>query len=287
MQEYFLRTWEFLRLMRRGWGLFGIRGQSQSALRDNSANWMENDVRITLTADLKEKLKRKGIENFLHEGAQLPQDTLIEPPSSTKWIDAHYRLRIGAFSYCVSGHLFDVDIGRYTSIGESVQMGRGDHPSHWLTTSPSFYLNQMFDVGNDFPGSKEYWSFKPELAGFSSIPGPKTIHIENDVWIGHGAFVRPGVRIGTGAVVAAYSVVTKDVPPYSIVGSNPARAIKARFPEEIVDRLLRSQWWTRAPWQLAGVDISRPVDNIDLIEKRISETEPYAPGFVSLAELAS
>lgn len=215
-------------------------------------------MRITLTQPLKDALKRRGIENFLHVGAQLPQDTVLEPPSSTKWIDSHYHLKIGAFSYCVSGHLFDVDIGRYTSIGESVQMGRGDHPSKWMSTSPSFYLNQMFDVGQDFVGSHEYWNSRPHLDGFDSIPGPRRIFIENDVWIGHGAFVRPGVRIGTGAIVAAYSVVTKDVEPYTIVGSNPAKPIRLRFPEELVNRLLASQWWTRAPWQLSGLDISRP-----------------------------
>jgi acetyltransferase-like isoleucine patch superfamily enzyme len=244
-------------------------------------------MRITLTQPLKDALRDRGIENFLHVGAQLPEDTLIEPPSSTKWIDSHYHLKIGAFSYCVSGHLFDVEMGRYVSIGESVQMGRGDHPSKWITTSPSFYLNQMFDVGRNFPGAEDYWAFRPDLHGFDSIPGAKTIYIENDVWIGHGAFVRPGVRIGTGAIVAAYSVVTKDVEPYTVVGSNPARPIKKRFAQELIDRLLASQWWTRAPWQYAGIDISRPDANIDAIEKRISETEPYAPGFVSLRELAN
>ena len=231
-------------------------------------------------------MRERGIENFLHVGAQLPQDTLLEPPSSTKWIDAHYHLKIGAFSYCVSGHVFDVEMGRYVSIGESVQMGRGDHPSKWVSTSPSFYLNQMFDVGKSFKGAEEYWSFQPKLNGFDSIPGAKTIFIENDVWIGHGAFIRPGVRIGTGAVVAACSVVTKDVAPYTVVGSNPAKPIKKRFPDEIIERLLQSQWWTRAPWQYAGIDISRPTETIDQIERRIAESEPYEPGFVSLKELS-
>jgi len=65
----------------------------------------------------------------------------------------------------------------------------------------------------------------------------------NDVWIGHGAIILPGRRIGDGAVVAAGAIVTKDVPAYAIVGGNPARVIKPRFPEPIAQRLSRLTWW--------------------------------------------
>jgi carbonic anhydrase/acetyltransferase-like protein (isoleucine patch superfamily) len=63
------------------------------------------------------------------------------------------------------------------------------------------------------------------------------------VWIGHGAIVLPGRSIGTGAVIAAGAIVTKDVPPYTIVGGNPARPIKRRFSEEIAGRLAELKWW--------------------------------------------
>jgi hypothetical protein len=71
----------------------------------------------------------------------------------------------------------------------------------------------------------------------------QTVTIGNDVWIGHGAVVLPGRKIGTGAVVGAGSVVTKDVAPYTIVVGNPARVIRARFPAEIVARLQALAWW--------------------------------------------
>ena len=67
--------------------------------------------------------------------------------------------------------------------------------------------------------------------------------IGHDVWIGHGAIILPGHNIGTGAVVAAGAVVTKDVPAYTIVAGNPARVIKRRFPEEIAARLTDLAWW--------------------------------------------
>ena len=67
--------------------------------------------------------------------------------------------------------------------------------------------------------------------------------IGNDVWIGYGATIMPGVTIGDGAIIATKSVVTKDVAPYSIVGGNPATEIRKRFSEEKINQLLQLQWW--------------------------------------------
>ena len=67
--------------------------------------------------------------------------------------------------------------------------------------------------------------------------------VGNDVWLGYRALVLPGVTIGHGAVVAAASVVASDVPPYAIVGGNPARVIRPRYETDDVERLLRAAWW--------------------------------------------
>ncbi|SHM79925.1 transferase hexapeptide (six repeat-containing protein) [Caldanaerovirga acetigignens] len=67
--------------------------------------------------------------------------------------------------------------------------------------------------------------------------------IGHDVWIGHGAILLPGVKVGTGAVVGAGAVVTKDVEPYAIVAGVPARKIKERFPREVVEKIMETQWW--------------------------------------------
>ncbi|QJE72573.1 CatB-related O-acetyltransferase [Aerophototrophica crusticola] len=71
--------------------------------------------------------------------------------------------------------------------------------------------------------------------------------VGNDVWIGYEALVMPGVTIGDGAIVAARSVVTADVPPYAVVAGNPARLVRMRFPEEVVARLLALRWWDWEP----------------------------------------
>ncbi len=70
------------------------------------------------------------------------------------------------------------------------------------------------------------------------LPFKGDIVIGNDVWIGRESVIMPGVKIGDGSIIAAYSVVTKDVPPYSVVGGNPARFIKKRFNDELIEILL-------------------------------------------------
>ena len=142
---------------------------------------------IHVTAELVAKLKDAGVECFLQDGS-IPLNTILEPPCSLKWINAHYSLILGAFSYTVSGFYFHVSIGRYTSIGEQVQIGRGDHPTSWLSTSPAFYLQEpIFDVGQDFAGGAEFRVFRPSLPAGATPTVLKQTIIGNDVYIGHGA----------------------------------------------------------------------------------------------------
>lgn len=77
--------------------------------------------------------------------------------------------------------------------------------------------------------------------------------IGNDVWIGRESVILPGVKIGDGAIVAAYSVVTRDIPAYTVCGGNPARVLKARFDPELTDLLLRFRWWDLEPEALVEV----------------------------------
>lgn len=86
--------------------------------------------------------------------------------------------------------------------------------------------------------------------------------VGNDVWIGYKAVIMPGVKIGDGAIIAANSIVTKDIPPYATAGGNPARVIRRRFSDEIVEALLEIAWWnwdmekiTRNLEKIVGADI--------------------------------
>lgn len=120
-------------------------------------------------------------------------------------------------------------IGRYGSIADGVEiLLGGNHRTDWVTTYP-------------FPALPGLW---PEAAG---IVGSHTtrgdVVIGHEVWLGSQSMVLSGVTIGTGAVVAARAVVTRDVPPYAIVGGNPARVLRMRFEEAEIASLLASRWW--------------------------------------------
>ena len=250
-------------------------------------------MQIPLTRELKQELFRRGVDSLWIQGAYaLPIDCQFEPPCSTKWMAIEHSFSMGAFSYAVSGWFFACRIGRYVSIGESVQAGRGDHPTDWLSTSPFQYLSkaEIFDTGTGFLGGEHYACLTRASKGLSRIATEvKPIHIGHDVWIGHGAFIRPVVTIGNGAVVGARAVVTRDVPPYAVVVGNPARVKRMRFPDAVIDRLEQLQWWQFALWDLKDVPFDQVEAAIDEIGSRTTSgsLKPYSPGYVDLATLTT
>jgi len=139
---------------------------------------------------------------------------------------------LGDYSY-VGGdcRLMNASIGKFCSIGPSVWIGGlPSHPLELKSTFPGFYQKDSSYYGVE----PEYEYLEPEF---------KHITIGNDVWIGARAIIMDGVTIGDGAVVATGAVVTKDIPPYAIVGGVPAKIISFRFSEEEIEKLLKSEWW--------------------------------------------
>jgi len=242
---------------------------------------------VQMNKDVVSLLQSKGVESFHAAHARLPVDVLLEAPCSLKWMSVDHSLKMGAFSYAVSGYYFAVDIGRYTSIGEDVQIGRQDHHTNWLSTSPFQYLNSpLFDVGTDFNGGDEFSQYRSHTIG--SVPGMKPKHTEigHDVWIGHGAFVKAGVKIGTGAIVAANAVVVKDVPAFAVVAGNPAAIKKFRISENHISGLLETRWWEFAPWQLNDVPFNDVEQAIDVLQEMRSKGIPeFNPSIVRLGDL--
>ena len=88
-------------------------------------------------------------------------------------------------------------------------------------------------------------------AHLSELPHKGDTVVGNDVWFGRNCVILPGVKIGDGAIVAAHSVVTKDVAPYTLVGGNPAKPLKKRFDDELISLLLELKWWDFGPQELA------------------------------------
>lgn len=161
-------------------------------------------------------------------------------------------VEIADYSYVSYGSvLTNASIGRFCSIGAGVQIGLGRHPARdFVSTYPAFYT----------PGNTGCAVRLRENTIFDES-APRT-SVGHDVWIGEKAMVPGGVSIQTGAIVAAGAVVVKDVPPYAIVGGNPAALIRYRFDESVIQRLLESRWWD---WPLE--EIRRSVDAFSNVEQ--------------------
>lgn len=240
---------------------------------------------IPFSEALKAELHARGVESFLGAGANISRDSILEPPCSIKWLSIENSFRLGAFSYAVSGYASCVSIGRYTSIGEAVQIGRASHPIDWVSTSPFFYLpTRLFDVGSRFDASEAYAGYGAQTRADVVPTSFKPIRIGNDVYVGHGAMIMPGVTVGDGAVVAANAVVTSDVPPYGIVAGNPARLVRFRLDPKVFVEFQELEWWRFAPWQLKSVDFSNPLRAIDELKAVVQNEPVYAPGHVSIFE---
>lgn len=121
-------------------------------------------------------------------------------------------------------------IGKFCAIAKGIEfiMNGANHRMNSVTTYP---FNLM---GNGWEKAT------PDL---SDLPLKGDTIIGNDVWIGQDVTVLPGVTIGDGSIIAANTVVTKDIPSYHIAGGNPCRVIKKRFDDELIDYLLQLKWW--------------------------------------------
>lgn len=243
------------------------------------------EMSVPLSTDLIRKLRERGVSTLLAPGSTLPMDVVFEPPCSLKWMNVSHSLHLGAFSYGVSGFYFGCRIGRYCSFGEQVQIGRRPHPMHYVSTSPFFYKDFKDVLDQALPEDIE---LNP-IEDFRRNTPPTTVRITeigNDVWIGQGAFILPGVTIGDGAAVGAMSVVTKDVPSYAVVAGAPARVVKYRFPEDQIRALLQSRWWEFAPWSLKGAPVDDVNEFLGFVERRRDKgAEIYAPKRIVLSEL--
>ncbi|MDB6145293.1 MAG: Acetyltransferase [Pseudomonas sp.] len=188
---------------------------------------------------------RCDTELTLEEGVKLHQ---VKVQSS--------RLSIGAYTDIVSGtELHHVSsIGRYCSVARNVTIGqdRKSHPLSWLTSHTGL-VNQRQKAGGA----------APHHAGAAQTT------IGHDVWIGMDVLILEGVSVGTGAVIGAQSLVSKDVPPYAIVAGSPARVIRYRFDQPTIDRLLASQWWNLSQAELTELPIETPEGFIEQLNGRV------------------
>lgn len=155
----------------------------------------------------------------------------------------YYGVKVGAYSYgtCMEPGVFPagVSLGRYCSIAANVKIFLRNHPYDRLSMHPFFYNSALGYIPKD-----------------SISTG--TLEIGDDVWIGHGAIITPGCKtIGTGAVIGAGAVVTKDVPEFSIVAGNPAKLIKYRFEQDKINQIKKTEWWNKPVEQHLGKNLDQ------------------------------
>lgn len=182
-------------------------------------------VRISWTASVK-------------RGSRIETMCMLHPHS-------RFAGEMGMGSYIGSYTNLSARIGRFTSISNHVSCNPGIHPykAPYVSTAPCFVVRNPYKTQNGGAFATEdvfdQYSMVDKDAGIA-------VEIGNDVWIGERVFIVGGVRIADGAVVLAGAVVSKDVPPYAIVGGVPAKVIGYRYDEETIDFLLKAKWWNHS-----------------------------------------
>lgn len=197
---------------------------------------------------------------------------------------------MGAASYAHSPLPEGMVVGRYCSIGKGLRFLDFVHPTEWLSSSVAFFrpdgvrsascLSAIIDRSGPLVS-----------AGFRRLPfdpraGRPYPVIEHDVWLGENVTLAMGIRIGTGAVIASGTIVTRDVPPYAVVAGVPGEVRKYRFDQALINELLESGWWRYHFAELAALDVTRPRQLSDRLRAReaTGQLQPWAPAVLTLPD---
>ena len=206
---------------------------------------------------------KKPNPNVIHPIKGYDKEIYIKPSVKNQ------NIIVGEFSYIADSdfeshvtHLYDWNgdkliIGKFCQIAVGVEfvMNGANHQMNAVTTFPFYTL--------------EGWNMEPPAQADLPLKGDTVI--ENDVWIGQNAVILPGVQIGDGAIIGANSVVGSDVDPYTIVAGNPARVLRKRFDDELIDLMLRFKWWDKSIEEINALLPILTSSDLDTVRKKLKE----------------
>ncbi|WP_339930368.1 CatB-related O-acetyltransferase [Yoonia sp. 208BN28-4] len=196
-------------------------------------------------------------KNYFSSESRIEKSASFEAPVRTYGsVKIRKKVEVGHFTFINTRTTLHTGtkMGRFCSIGKNIEIGPFDHPMERLSTSPVSYNAHLH-----FPDEQDQFiKNKPKRK-----PGAVIGH---DVWIGTNAMILRGVTIGTGAVVGAGSIVTRDVAPYAIVAGTPAKEIRKRFDDKTIKRLMASKWWEQPVSVLGKLDFADIEACLDALE---------------------
>lgn len=173
-------------------------------------------------------LRNKKVSNF----AFVSSTNKISSKASIYRLTKIKNSVVGDYSYIgPSCDITNTSIGKFCSIADNCRIGTASHTMNNISSSPIFTLN--------INATKTSWT-NNSIFHNNEV---KNVNIGNDVWVATHVIIKDGITIGNGAIIGAGAVVVKDVPPYAVVGGVPAKVIKYRFEQSIIDKLLELQWW--------------------------------------------
>lgn len=219
-----------------------------------------------LNKSLREMLYKYGIKR-VDKKIDMSKRIMCNVPCALPYDGFIENIAMDAYSYIIKGGMFyNTKIGRYCSIADYCYIGFPCQDLNGTATSALF----IDDTDFAFAG----YDAKSMHLRPNCMPSHRAVvEIEHDVWLGHAVHIVGDVKIGTGAAIGTKAVITKDVPPYSVVVGND-RIIRQRFSDEVISDLLESQWWLYDMPAMAEAGVELPYTQPELLLKVLKDLDP-------------